>query len=427
MTAAARVLVFVLGACVPAAGPALAQDPAAEIVATIQVQGNNVTPDADVMSLAGVSVGDPFSPAMLDDVRRRLLASGRFEGAEVLKRFASIADPSRIALVIVIDEHAVRVELPDPTESGDPAPRIRRRGPANAMWLPILFGEDGYGLTYGALVAWPDVAGVRSRVSVPLSWGGRRTAGVEFDKTFAGGWLSRVRAGGGVDSRRNPAFDERDTRRRVWGRVERRITDHLRLGASAGWDHVTFADDSDRFASVGADVTFDTRLDPGLPRNAVFAQLAWSRLDVDRTGVLQTAQVEVRGYLGLVRQTVLEARIEHDAADASRPPYLKPLLGGWSNLRGFPAGSFFGDTLTAGSLELRLPTSSPLSVAKAGISVFVDAGKAYDRGVRFDEAPLQVGAGAGVWLSATIVQAGLSVAYGRDSGTRVNVGVDLTF
>jgi hypothetical protein len=52
--------------------------------------------------------GDPFTPGTLDAVRRRLIDTGRFEGIEVRRRYASIADPSQIALVIIVDEHAVR-------------------------------------------------------------------------------------------------------------------------------------------------------------------------------------------------------------------------------------------------------------------------------------------------------------------------------
>lgn len=425
---ALRTILLLAAGLHAAAGVALAQVTPAETIAVIQVHGNNVTPDTDVMALAGVTVGEPFTATTVVDVERRLRDSGRFEGVEVRRRFASIGDPSRIALVIIVDEHAVSVEVPGVPGTADAGPRIvRRRWPGNAMWLPILDAEDGYGLTFGALVAWPGVAGARSRISVPLSWGGQRQAGVEFDKTFARGPLSRVRAGVGITRRRNPFFDEPDTRRRVWGRVERRIGGHLWLGADAGVDDVTFAEEGERVGLLGADITFDTRLDPGLPRNAIFAKVSWARLAGERTDPFNTTTVDARGYVGLVRQSILIVRAEHDTSDKPRPRFSKPLLGGWSNLRGFQAGSFAGDTRTVASLELRVPTSSPLSVAKAGISVFVDAGKAYDRGVRFDDATLHVGAGAGVWLSATVVQAGVSVAHGRGSGTRVNVGIDLTF
>src|SRR6187402_996993 len=76
----------------------------AEIIAVIQVHGNNATPDAEVLAASGITVGAPFTDQVLADVRGRLLASNRYEDVTVLKRYASIADPTQIAVVILIDE-----------------------------------------------------------------------------------------------------------------------------------------------------------------------------------------------------------------------------------------------------------------------------------------------------------------------------------
>ena len=43
------------------AAPAAAQ----EIVGEVRVHGNHTTPDADVLSLAGLSVGSPVTPGLL--------------------------------------------------------------------------------------------------------------------------------------------------------------------------------------------------------------------------------------------------------------------------------------------------------------------------------------------------------------------------
>lgn len=407
-----------------------APPPSGEIVSVIQVHGNNVTSEEEILALAGVSPGDPFGPSTAVDVRQRLLRSGRFEGVEVRKRFASIADLSQIALVIVVDERAVRIMRPAVPEAEDPdaPPRVVRRGVmGSAMLLPIFDVEEGYGVTYGAVIAYPGVVGKRSRLTFPLSWGGRKRAAVEVERLMSRGPIGRVQAGASIERRQNPAFDERDDRRRVWARAERALTTWLRTGATVAWERVGFADEGDRFRSLDADVTFDTRVDPGLPRNAVYARASWMRVTGARTGTIDRAVVDARGYLGLIGQSVLVARVERDAANRPLPRYFKPMLGGWSTLRGFAAGSFTGDTRVVGSLELRVPVSSPLSVAKAGFSAFADAGKVYDHGVRFSAAPLRIGVGSGVWLSATIVQAGVAVAHGRDSGTRVNAGIGLTF
>jgi outer membrane protein assembly factor BamA len=394
------------------------QTPAAapEIVASVQVHGNNATPDADVLAIAGVAAGDPFTPTLPIDVRQRLLASRRFEDVTVLKRYASIADPSRIAVVILVDERPVRVEAA--REPGAP-PRIVRRGwLRNLMVLPILSAEDGYGVTYGARLAYVDPIGRDSRLSFPLSWGGSKQAGAELERTFQTGPISRVQMGASIDRTRNPAFAIDDSRRRTWARAERAFGP-LRVGGRAGWERVSFDGSIDHLRSAGADVTVDTRVDPALPRNAVFARASWTRTAIDGKTV-DRRSVDARGYLGLVGQTVLVGRAAFDDASGPLPPYLQTLLGGWSSLRGYRAGAFAGDTVASGSIELRVPLTSPLHVARTGVSVFVDAGAACRNGERILDRPAHIGVGAGVWATATVLRLGVSVAHGIDAGTRVN-------
>ena len=112
----------------------------------------------------------------------------------------------------------------------------------------------------------------------------------------------------------------------------------------------------------------------------MFASASWEHLVFASGGAIDRTRLEGHGYLGLIGQTVLVLRALREDADQPLPPYLKSLLGGWSSLRGFKAGSYVGDTLVTGSAELRVPLSSPLDVAKLGVSLFVDTGTAYDRG-----------------------------------------------
>jgi outer membrane protein assembly factor BamA len=144
-------------------------------------------------------------------------------------------------------------------------------------------------------------------------------------------------------------------------------------------------------------------------------------------GTLHRTRLDGRGYLGLIKQSVLAVRVMREGANASQPAYLRPLLGGWSNLRGFEAGAFVGDIVVAGSAELFVPLSSPLSVARLGVSLFVDTGVAYDYGQRLKDQVRQTGIGGSVWMSATVFRVSLSVAHGRGAGTRVNFGGGLTF
>lgn len=398
----------------------------AEVIAEIQVHGNHVTADADVIALAGITIGAPFTADTIGQVQKKLEAAGKFEDVNVLKRFASLVDPSRITVVIIVNEGAVRVDFERGSDGEEVAVVKKRGGFRRLMYLPILDGEDGYGLTYGVTASIADVAGKRSRLSFPLSWGGTRRAGLEVEKNFVSGPLTRVEVGASVQRRTNPAYEEHDERRKAWARVERALG-HFRLGSTAGWERVSFGPIDDDLKSVGADVTFDTRLDPAYPRNAVMATAAWERVAFDSGGTLHRTRLDGRGYLGLVKQSVLAVRVIREGANAPQPAYFRPLLGGWSNLRGFEAGAFVGDILVAGSAELLVPLSSPLSVGRLGVSVFVDTGVAYDYGQRLKDQVRQTGIGGSVWMSATVFRVSLSVAHGRGAGTRVNFGGGLTF
>jgi outer membrane protein assembly factor BamA len=397
---------------------------AAGTVVDIRVHGNQVATDAEVIALSGLKAGDPFGPTTVAEVTKRLEASKRFEHVTVLQRFASIDDPTRVLIVIVVDEGPVRVRLG--AKPGDPVTVVKRSFVRDFMYLPVLDWEDGYGLTYGVTVAKPGVTSPSGRLSFPLTWGGTRQAGVTFDRPVAKGPFTRIVVGGVLQRQINPAFQVDDARRRVWARGERAMG-HWRAGATATWQHVSFGATADDVRSVGADLTFDTRVDPILPRNAVFATSSVEHLQFASGGATNRVEVDSRGYIGLVGQTTLAIRGLFDDADRGLPPYLEPMLGGWSNLRGFAAGSFVGDALVAGSLELRVPLTSAVHLGKLGVSVFVDEGTTYLKGQRLSDAAWHTGTGGSVWLAATILEIGVSVARSNGGGIRVNVGGGVTF
>jgi len=232
---------------------------------------------------------------------------------------------------------------------------------------------------------------------------------------------------GSVSHRTNPFYELGDTRTGVGVRSDLRAIGPVRADVDAAWDHVTFGEQPDSVGRVGAGVTVDTRLDQMLARNAIFLRIAWAHLDTRHGPSFDSSEIDARGYLGLLGQTVLVARVFRDDANRSRPPYLKPMLGGPDNLRGFGVGSGIGDSLAGGSLELRAPVTSPLNVAKIGVSLFVDAATVYDEGQRLADQRFERGVGGGVWLSAAIVRITLSVAHGIDHGTRVNASGSLVF
>jgi outer membrane protein assembly factor BamA len=222
----------------------------------------------------------------------------------------------------------------------------------------------------------------------------------------------------------NPFFNEDDDRRRVWIRGERELVRGVRAGATAGWQRVSFFDAGDRFAHAGADVVVDTRVDPFLARNAVYARASWEHVGHHN---LNRIELDGRGYLGLIGQSVLAVRALRQDSNRSLPLYLKPLLGGMANLRGFAAGAAAGDTLVATSAELILPLTSPLHVGKIGVSAFVDAGTVYDKGARFSDQTLKQGYGGSLWFSAAFLRLNIAVAHGRGSSTRVHVGGNVSF
>jgi outer membrane protein assembly factor BamA len=397
--------------------------PAQEVVAEVRVHGNLTITDQDVVRMAGIAIGAPVSASTTAEITERLRATKRFQKVDVLKRFASIADPTQIVLVIIVDEGPVKIRLTG--DASRPTEVVRTHGP-RLLFFPLLSAEDGYGVTYGAQFALPGPAGKGSRLSMPLTWGGDKRAEIELQKDLDDAPVSRVSAGGSISRRTNPFFEQDDDRGSLWTRAERDIARPLRVGATLGWQHVNFLGSSDSFAHVGGDVVFDTRIDPMLARNAVYGRAAWEHLAVANDGINHT-ELDGRGYIGLFRQTVLVVRALRDDADKPRPAYLQPMLGGIDNLRGFRTGTAIGDTLVATSVELRVPITSPLDVGKMGLMAFVDSGTVYNKGERLADQTFKRGVGGGVWFSAAFLRLNVAVAHGLGASTRVHVGGSLSF
>jgi outer membrane protein assembly factor BamA len=394
-----------------------------EIIRDIRVHGNVATSDEEIRKIAGVEIGAPLLADTVTTAAERLRATKRFVRVDVLKRFASIDDPTQIVLVIIVDEGAVKIERTGDSDS--PVRVVKTRG-HRLMFLPIITAEDGYGLIYGARIGVPNPAGKNSRLSFPLTWGGDKRAGAEIEKDFDGA-LTRLSAGTSINRREHPYYDEDEDRGRIWARAERELVRSVRVGATGGWQHVSFLGSDDSFGHAGADVVVDTRRDPMLARNAVFARAAWTHYDFASGPSNNRSELEARGYVGLIGQSVLVLRALRDDATDPLPPYLQPILGGLANLRGFRAGTAVGDTLTASSVELRLPLTSPLEIAKLGVSGFFDAATVYDKGGRLADQTFKKGFGGSVWVSAAFIRFNLAVAHGIGSSTRVHFGGSLAF
>jgi outer membrane protein assembly factor BamA len=333
-------------------------------------------------------------------------------------------------MIITVDEGPVTIQGDGTVKAGaDQSPNllgVRKRTGWSAMFLPILKFEDGYGLSYGARAALPDVAGKKSRLSFPATWGAEKRAAAEIDKELTS-VINRLQAGVGFTRRSNPYLHETDDRGRIWVRGERELTHPLRIGATAEWQHVSFAAGPNRFFRTGADVTFDTRIDPLLSRNAIYARASWDHVTVTNAEQADRSDIDLRGFIGVIGQSVLIVRGQWQGSSRPLPPFLKPLVGGTESLRGFRAGSFVGDTLVGASADLRVPVSSPLSIGKVGVSAFLDTASAYDKGQRVRDQHFQRGVGGGVWLSAAFIRFDLYVAHGLGRSTRAHFATSVLF
>lgn len=400
-------------------GPALAQQ-SPGVVGEVRVHGNHTTPDADVLAIIGDVAGKPATDALIADITGRIRQSGRFDGVEVRKRLRSIDNPDDILLMVIVDE------VPG-IEPGDLTPGPLKRLRASGMFLPVLHSEDGYGFTYGMRMSFVDRFGARSRISVPLTWGGERQARVQLEKTLASGPIDRIIGDAGIGRRENPHYRIGDTRVSLGGRIESAPRQWLRLGAGARRDAIRYDDAEDTVGRLGADVTLDTRVDPAFPRNAVHAIFATERVSF-ATGHARQNTADVRGYVGLLGQSVVAVRALSVTSNAVLPIYEHPLLGGAANLRGYEAGYKAGDNLFATSVELRVPVTSPLSVGRFGVKAFVDWGTVYGAGEKLRDQHLDDrGIGGGAYLQLTLLSISLDVARSRAGDVRYHFGLGVTF
>jgi outer membrane protein assembly factor BamA len=407
--------------CGPAeAGPAQSSP---GVVGEVRVHGNHTTPDADVLGIVGDVVGKPATDQLIAEITGRLERSGRFDGVEVRKRFRSIENPDDVLLMVIVDEFP-GIDAFDITQGTVPGPvsRFWKSG----MFLPILHSEDGYGFTYGARFSFVDRLGPRSRISVPLTWGGERQARVQVERSFRSGPIERVAGEFGVVRQENPHYEIGDRRVAVGARVDSAPARWLRLGGGARRQDVRFGDLVDRVSRFGGEVTLDTRVDPAFPRNAIQATFGIDRVTFN-AGHANQKRADVRGYVGLFGQTVLALRALSTTTDTPLPIYEHNLLGGAANLRGYDAGHKAGDNLAAASAELRIPLTSPLNVGRFGVKAFVDWGTIYGVGDKLSDQTFDRGIGGGAYLHLTIVSLSLDVARSLTGNTRFHFGMGVTF
>ena len=391
---------------------------AQEKITEIRVHGNHTTPDADVLKLSGLTAGADASETVLEEAERRLRATGRFEGVEMRRRYLSIDDPSRILVMIVVDEHPA-------VSASDLTPGVFKKLRAAQMWLPVLKHDDGYGFTYGARLAFKDTIGDRSRLSVPMTWGGERRIGLDAERSFDGP-ISIVRGGVSLYRRVNPFFDVPDRRSEARAEADRIFASWLRAGIDARVANVEFGPDYEaRHSAAGVHAVLDTRIDPSFPRNAIHTQVGWERLFFgDSAGRWST---DARGYVGVGGSLVVALRAQMITADSALPFAEQSLLGGSGTVRGYRTGHRAGDNLVATSAELRIPLNSPLTFGRFGVKAFVDAGTVWNSGARFQDQVFDRGIGGGVYLGGGPFIIDLDIAKPREGNPRAHFGMGVTF
>ena len=392
---------------------------AQETIAEIRVHGNHTTPDADVIGLSGLKPGDPATDARLAEAEQALRKSNRFDDVELRKRFRSIDNPADILIMIVIDERAG-------VSADDLTPGFGARVRSSMVWWPILNYADGYGFTYGIRPAFTDPIGQDSRLSFPFSWGGERRAGVELERSFND---QRTRAGVAfwVNRRVNPFFDVPDIRQQVRFEADHAIVPWMRVGGSARIAQVEFGDSYDaRHVVGGPHVTFDTRIDPLFPRNAIHTRIGWEAVSFE-TGSAGRWTTDARGYIGIGARTVVALRGQLERSDGPLPEAEQSLLGGWDSLRGYRTGHRAGDSMAAVSAEVRVPLNSPLRVSKLGVKAFIDAGTVWNSGTSLGDQPFERGIGGGVFLGAAVVKLDLDIAWPEDGKPRVHFAMGISF
>lgn len=406
-----RSVLFLAASLLVAAAQADAQPVTAPIV-ELRVHGNHSTPDADVLTLSGLSVGQPASDEVLDAARARIEASGRFEAVTVRRLERSIDTPDDFMVLIEITERAG--VSPD-----DLTPGWVTRLTSERMWVPVVRYDEGYGMTYGLQSALDGVFGGTSQLAVPATWGGERRIGVEGTRSFEGRGISRVQAGADLRRTVHPAFDLVEERTRLFGRLEGALAASTRVGLETARDRVRFDGATDDVTRLTADLMVDTRVDPAFPRNAVWGRAAIDRLDVV-TGVRRRLRADASAAVGLPLGSAVTVRAFITSADGALPRYEQTMIGGGLATRGYRRGYRVGDNAAGASVSLAYPFGSPLAIVRHGVRTFIDWGAAYDAGTKVGDATFDRGIGVG-WF-ANLMAVNAYVDAGRANGKwRVHV------
>ena len=160
-------------------------------VQMVRVMGNYNNTDDEIVQLSGLKPGDEWNVATKEEVRKKLLQSGKFRRVEILERTRSTAPGSPIHIIINVEE---KEELY-----------------SKLVYIPLVSYSEDYGWSYGAQVAVDDLFGFNEFITIPLQWGGQKKIAANLISTDVPG-INKISASATWLKRKNPFFwNHRDT------------------------------------------------------------------------------------------------------------------------------------------------------------------------------------------------------------------------
>ena len=413
------VATLVLCARMASAQPSI---PTSGTLVRVIVQGAALTDEAEVRARSGLLVGQHVDASTLAAARAALTAWHAFARLEVQLRYASLRDPGLVLAVVTIDEGPVRVE-----RAVGGASQVRHRGRLDRLqWMPVAGTGDGAPPWGGVALSWRSRQATPITVSMPLGAGGRLQAGVRVSRPVG---RARTVVALGVDQRRDTPRALGITRRmRTLSLVAvQPVRERWQVRAWLTREWGRGNERTDLLTRAGGDVARDGRQDPWLPGRATVVRLLAERVSLpaerrspvlDRTRAWHTV-ADLQGGVGIGHSSLV-VRALHDATRAPLPDWQQLFPGRTDTLRGAAvAGLGVGDTLAAGSVDLRVPLQSPRHRVRIGVRAGVEVVAAYPagqsvRGQRFVRAN-----SAGLWAHVGPGHVGVDVVRVAARTTRL--------
>ena len=262
---------------------------APEKIVDVRVHGNHLTPDADVIRLSGLVKGSPFTATTIDEATKHLKQTGMFDDVDVLKRSVSIDDLPRSSMTSSTKGRCDRNAGYSGRAAEDRAARSRQ---------PVMHADHRRrGRIRMALRRRVALAAGRQEQPIVISadGGGERRAGAEpstISRTAACSLAARSRAAR-IRSMALPPPS-------AWARA----TTGACRGAPARGRSIAFGESAETVKSIGV-TRPDTRLDPLLPRNAIYVKGSVAAVRITARMARCIGRRSTPAAFGFIQQTVL--------------------------------------------------------------------------------------------------------------------------